>query len=612
MSQVTHDHPMWQILNVEQEQACAISEHDRIFEIDASFEQHGVWAGVAALTELAYKAFKQRGAEDILDQHNYLLYMVLPMERADIPWRYANLTDTAEPAEKTRNFPLDRAFRICHGIVTLLSQWKEVEGAGQKWAIYVRNSAHSQYLATRVLIDIARRLGCQAQLNVYLDAQGPNFLQHEAAKWVQFKQAPVAAAKEREYLPAALEKVTQSGQIVPWECAYSRILAGQTERGEKLAAALTAVRALCMHNHYGYYYESNCFLPLVLEHFDEIVGEDEELRWNYTGALFNAYVTTGQEVKAHEALLKYALPYLTRPELKAKMHYMLSISHVRFLKPSSLPLGEEHIAEAVRCANLAKGNIPDTEYEFFRVFIDNGLALLRVRQGRKEEALALCIEGFKSLTDSVGTGIHKLHRSVLLYNAAQVYVMLGQDETALHLYEEAMEMDPHYSDYYNEVGNILLRQGRFAEALGRYQSAIKYSSPFAEVYFNMGVCHTHLEELEQALNCFAYSLELNPGQVDLHVMRGELLEMLGREDEALVAYGTALKMDQNLIPPRVNRAVIQFGRGDLASALDDINFAIQREPANMAHYENRAAIYQALNQTELQEQDLAVVEQLQA
>ena len=59
---------------------------------------------------------------------------------------------------------------------------------------------------------------------------------------------------------------------------------------------------------------------------------------------------------------------------------------------------------------------------------------------------------------------------------------------------------------------------------------------------------------------------------------------------------------------RVNRAVLHFNNGSFEHALADMNDVIAREPQEAAHYENRAAIYQAIDRADLYSHDLDMAE----
>src|ERR1700722_10429760 len=64
----------------------------RIFQLDASFEAAGTWAGVNRLIEDAWSGLLDNAGHDAVAEHAYELYMVLPRYRDRIQPSYLCLT----------------------------------------------------------------------------------------------------------------------------------------------------------------------------------------------------------------------------------------------------------------------------------------------------------------------------------------------------------------------------------------------------------------------------------------------------------------------------------------------------------------------------------------
>lgn len=586
---------------------------DRVFQIDVDFAHDGAWSGVRRLVADAYVELLAAGHAELVQNHDYELHRVLPEYRDRIVLRHACLTDTARGSERTRNFPLDRAYRLIHGLVGMLLEWKRLLGAGERWVVVVERFAHAQHLGARFVCELARRGAGADGFEVLLDSAdaGPGTRMRTVPATIGMAELGLAPLDPPRLTPAereALEARLRSNDILDWEEHYPLLLAHYREVGDTRKVAEIALRALCISNHYGYYHESGSFADSVMPHFDDIVGDDQDARWNYIGNIFQGLATTGAEDRALDLVLTYAEPHLTRPDIRVRMHYLLSMAYLRYTRSPKLDLAETHILAATGGMEDARQHIAHADYLFLKVFTDNGLAFLRVRQGRQPEALALCQSGYALLTSELGEDHHRLHRSVLQYNTAQVYVMLGHAEEALTHYHHSIEMDPYYSEYYNEVGNILQRLDRYAEANAMYDRAIAYSAPYPEVHFNKGMCHVELGEPEEALVQFAHSLELNPAQPELYMVRAELHAADGRTEQALADYDAAIAFAPDSVPARVNRAVLHYEAERFAEALADMDHIIAIEPDQPDHYLNRAEIHKAMARQELYQRDLASAE----
>jgi tetratricopeptide (TPR) repeat protein len=591
------------------------SAPERILRVDADFAIDGAWTGVRDIVELAYLAFRARGLDADIARHNYALNRVLAGYRGELPLKHASLTDTAQGSERTRNFPLDRAYRLVNGLVDMILQWKGFDGGGQRWAIAVEGFDRAQHLSRRFFAELARRgaaAGIEVSVDTAMNAEAlaawmPRMALAPSAMSAEILgPKPSAAPELGDEERRAIEQRLTVHDIEPWEAHYPRLLAHYRKTGNAVRCAEISMRALCICNHYGYYYESASFADGVLTHLDTIARGDEAHLWNCIGNLYTGLVTTGREEDALRMLLERADPVLTRMEFRAKMHYLLSMTYLRYLKTPDIAKSEAHILKASEAIEAAKDQTEPANYVFLKVFIDNGLAFLRVRQGRQAEALALCQSGYALLTRELGDDKHRLHRSVLQYNTAQVYVMLNRADEAIEHYRKSMEMDPYYSEYYNEVGNIFQRMERFEEAKAMYDLAIEYSAPYPEVHFNRGICRLHLDMTEQALEDFDLSLELNPEQPELYAMRAELREEFGRTVEALSDYDAAISLSADSIPARVNRAVLHYNDGRYEQALADMDHVISIDGDEGSHYLNRAEIHKAMRQEALYLQDLSL------
>ena len=592
--------------------------HVRIFRLNAGFEFAGTWSGAAQLVEAAYLDLLEMGQGAIIEEHLLELHMALPSNRDIIRPKYLCLTDTAAAAEKSRFYALDRAYRLVNGLVGLILQWRRAVGGEGRWVVVVDNFDRAQHLATRFFVELARRAASEAKIEVVVETRRdastfassrPGIEAVPAARWISELAPADATSPIGDAETKALEAEVAAGSDALLEEAYPKLLAHYAVLGDRLAAARIALRVFVLYNSHGYYHEAKSMMDLVLPHFDEIVGNDEVKRIDYVSKMNICLVQANDTARGLSVVAEFAASYLTKPHLLANMNYILGMHHLRYAKVKDVQLAERHILKAVELIAAAKDDRKSWPNPFQKVFIDNGLAFLRARQGRHAEALDLCKSGYEFLTREMGEERHRLHRSVLQYNIAQVYLMLGRPDEGLSYYAKAIEMDPYYSEYRNEIGNLLQELERYGEAIEHYALAILYSAPYPEVYFNKAVCHARREEHEAALDARSTrKLELLPHQPEAHALRADVLRELGRGDEALAGYDIAIALGYESLAARINRAVLHYENGAFDLALADMDHVIARDDREPAYFENRAAIHQAMDREDLRARDLAAAE----
>jgi tetratricopeptide (TPR) repeat protein len=586
----------------------------RIFQLDARFERAGAWAGVAQLVEQAYLGLLERGADQIIEEHLLELHAALPEYRHILRPKHLSLTETVGADERTRFYALDHAYRLVHGLVGIVLQWRRLLAVQHRWVVIVRNFDDAEHLGKRFFVELARRSAPKDGIDVVIEtlADGPDATHLTgvpAPHWVKaLRVPPVPALTIGEADLGTIEDQVAQGEDVLFERKYPVLLAHYRAAGDSLAVTRTAARIFLIYSSYGYYHEARRFMSEIRARFDGLVEGDEAKRLHYAGRMNLCLVLTGDADGGLRIVSELAAAYVTKPYVLAGMSYILGMHHLRYAQAKDIQKAERYILQAVSDIQEAKDQLSPTAYAFRKVFIDNGLAFVRARQGRHREALDLCEAGYEFLTNQMGEDRHLLHRSVLQYNIAQVHVMLGRLDEGLEHYRKAMRMDPNYSEYNNEVGNILQEQSYYRQAIQHYEQAIRTSAPYPEVYFNKAVCHARLDELDEALTCFDISLELDPDQPERRALRADVLRELGRVDEALEGYDTAIALGYDSTAVRVNRAVLHYNKGSYDLALHDMDRAIDVEANQAAHYENRAAIYQAMHQEDLYERDIAMAD----
>ncbi|HEX8430167.1 MAG TPA: tetratricopeptide repeat protein, partial [Longimicrobium sp.] len=521
--------------------------------LPCDFAQGGVWSGLNTWMEAILPQL-EASAPELVVKHDSELVAVLPATRGTriIP-RYVTLTESAPADEAVRNYALDRAYRFGQGIVNLLDEWHTRTGGG-RWVVACDGFGNRGALVGRFFRELMRRRGMKLELTLLVATDpgqgdeaaasfGSNTVVHRAELELPRDTVATMDPAEAEREAAALEQRVAHDPTQLFLHVHELARLWEMTNFPHRAVTWKAV-GMGMYNHLGYYEDALRYTEAVQASLDSYTPRAHFYkRWNLISNLFSTYSALQLWDRAYELVMTEGLTEgkLVDPYDRARAYYMMAMLHVRFLPERNIPEGERCLDLALE--ELEKADIPAERKHFLSVFFLNGLALVRTRQGRADEAVGLTQGGFNRLNEELPPERHRLHRSVLLYNAAQVYANTGALEEAVKSYTAAMEMDPGYSEYYNERGNAYLKMRRLAEAEADYQHAIECSPPYAEVWMNLGQCLSMMRRFDEAVTAYGVAIDLDPRFHLALVGHAQALNALGRRPEAIASYDAAIAVD---------------------------------------------------------------------
>jgi tetratricopeptide (TPR) repeat protein len=122
------------------------------------------------------------------------------------------------------------------------------------------------------------------------------------------------------------------------------------------------------------------------------------------------------------------------------------------------------------------------------------------------------------------------------------YEHLGRLDEAAREYKTASAFKPDYAETHNKLGTVYEHLGRFGEAAREYKTALTLKPDYAEAHNNLGIVYKDLGRLEESLREFQISLKLKPDDIQPRLNLGNVYRALGRPDEAIQEYKTALTL----------------------------------------------------------------------
>jgi tetratricopeptide (TPR) repeat protein len=575
--------------------------------LSCAFEEGGVWAGLATLLEDLLPRIRAR-APHLLAKHSYELCLVVPPLWDELTVRAPSLTESATDEEKVRNYPIDRAYRSLHGLIDLLDEWWRISGDGP-WVIACDAYDRANPLVQRFFAEWLRRRGAATGVTLLLawspgnaDAATRRIPATRRGLTVRRKGSPGAPARTTSAWAARAREIEASISTSPRarEMLLPALIHALEQSGADPAlVGRLQVEAMYLYIHRGLYEAAVVYASAAEAQLARFAQSDPELYDRAVNSLFFSYVPLGQVERAYRIVKEEMIEQINDPSYLPRIYYLMAMLHARFLPKIDLDEAERYLSRALELLRTAPDDAMTPERRaFLTVFMMNGLAFVRLRQRRPADAVALCREGIALLDQRLRPDQHRLHRSVLEYNIAQVFAQIGPYEEALHHFTATMTLDPNYSEYYNERGSVLFKLERLDEAERDFRQAIDLSPPYPEVWTNLGQCYRAMERMADAVAAYGRALDLDPTIGLALIGRAEALAALGDNAAALADYTAALALRPDDPVVLASRAIVHYEGGELTAALADLDRAIALAPETADYYQNRAVALADLDRTE--------------
>jgi protein O-mannosyl-transferase len=153
------------------------------------------------------------------------------------------------------------------------------------------------------------------------------------------------------------------------------------------------------------------------------------------------------------------------------------------------------------------------------------------------------------------------------------------------LWTDAIKKYPQVMIAHFNLGNFLLKQGRFDEAVSNYREELRIRPDYSDAHTNMGVALAELGRYNEANGHFTRSLQINPGDFKARAALGAILVMQGRTKEAIEYLTEALRSNPQNADAHINLGVALKEQGRLDEAIEHFTRALHITPNDaMAHY----------------------------
>ncbi len=178
--------------------------------------------------------------------------------------------------------------------------------------------------------------------------------------------------------------------------------------------------------------------------------------------------------------------------------------------------------------------------------------------------------------------------------SAQALAQAGRVAEAERLYAQIVQADPAYADAWFLYGTVALQSGRPAEAIPRFEAALRLNRRAVPYLFNAALAHQAVGALDTAADFFRKTLRADPKLAQAHNSLGAVLQAQGNAKEAAFAFKKALALQPKYGRAHYNLGTVLHGQCKFADAALSFREAIKFEPTLAQAHTNLGVMLQEL------------------
>ena len=136
----------------------------------------------------------------------------------------------------------------------------------------------------------------------------------------------------------------------------------------------------------------------------------------------------------------------------------------------------------------------------------------------------------------------------IFFIQANIHKQLKKYDTAITYFEEAIQLNPNFSEAYNNLGNIKKRIGKIEEAISCFKKAIELKENNILAYFNLANTYRENRYFNELIETYQKILSFNPNDVKTLYNLGSVYLFLGEISKGKNFFEKIIKINKNHIP----------------------------------------------------------------
>ncbi len=272
----------------------------------------------------------------------------------------------------------------------------------------------------------------------------------------------------------------------------------------------------------------------------------------------------------------------------------LFLSHMDEAGQSTPPVSLAHLTARDRAVNIPEFvNLPPKGIARIKeAFVDDTsymrTAAENVKAGDHESAVALFEKALEVNPDNAEA--HTLLGGLL--------TDLRRTAAAREHLERALALRPDDPSVHYNLGNTLAAEQRYDEAIASWRRAVELDPKDRKALNNMGALLLRTGRTNEAEAAFRRAIEVDPDYAEGHHNLANILSRTGRRPEAVTHWRQAVAIDPRLVDAQQNLGVAALEAKDPDTAIPHLKAALAVDPGNLACLLNLGAAYAEKGETD--------------
>jgi hemerythrin len=155
-----------------------------------------------------------------------------------------------------------------------------------------------------------------------------------------------------------------------------------------------------------------------------------------------------------------------------------------------------------------------------------------------------------------------------------IHHIKGEDLKMIRFFRNQKVVSPPVSPTeYLKRGNAQVQQGQLEQAIENYQQAICLQPNYTEAYYNRGFTYYKQGDFEKAINDLSQAILLQPDCTEAYKNRAKVYYKQGHPEKAINDLSQAILLQPDCTEAYKNRAKVYYKQGNIEKAIADLEKA---------------------------------------